>query len=173
MFGSMENLIILLATSFMWRLSPKRSKNHSVGHTGCSALLFSDKGFEHATTQAGDRLYFHEHEEKKVVYGIICVHLREACERHEALEMLSNYMQKLRDSFCILHHLGHQLEEDWNSLRSRSLVDYWQDGHSRDWKVKGYTDGRTMAVLYVKNITAASVMRQDLFLNSFYFKAGQ
>ena len=47
------------------------------------------------------------------------------------------------------------------------LVDYWQDEDSVDWKVKGYTDGHTIAVLYVKNINEISVEKQDEFLDSF------
>jgi hypothetical protein len=49
------------------------------------------------------------------------------------------------------------------------MVDYWQDEEGLDWKVKGYTDGRIIAVLYVKNINDISVEKQDKFLDSFCF----
>jgi hypothetical protein len=47
------------------------------------------------------------------------------------------------------------------------VVDYWQDEDEMDWKVKGYTDGQIIAVLYVKNINQSTVEQQDLFLDSF------
>ena len=51
------------------------------------------------------------------------------------------------------------------------MEDYWQDGDQQDWKVKGYADGKTMAILYVKNIGRVEVKKQDLFLDGFHFKA--
>ncbi|MFL5811505.1 MAG: hypothetical protein ACJ749_18420 [Flavisolibacter sp.] len=166
----MENLILLLATSFVLRLSSsKKFKNFFIGKTGCSALLLSSSDFQSTITVSGDKLYFSEFSENKVTYGIICIHLREACELDEASKMLHNYLGKLMGPFYILHNTGAQKDVDWNTVSSKTLVDYWQDGDKQDWKVKGYTDGRFMAVLYVKNISHVEVRKQDLFLDSFHF----
>ena len=54
-------------------------------------------------------------------------------------------------------------------LHYRVELFYWQDCSKKDWKVKGYTDGKTLAVLYVKNIGHVDVKKQDLFLDSFHF----
>jgi hypothetical protein len=51
----------------------------------------------------------------------------------------------------------------------RSYSDYWQDADGIDWKAKGWTNGQTLAVLYVKNINEVPVERQDFFLDSFEF----
>jgi hypothetical protein len=166
----MENLILLLATSFVLRLSTsKKLKNFFIGNTGCSALLLSSSDFQSTQTASGDELYFSEFNEKEVSYGIICIHLKDDCDLDEASEMLHTYMEKLMAPFYILHNTGIQKDVDWNSVSTKSLVDYWQDSDSRDWKVKGYTDGRFMAVLYVKNISMVEVRKQDLFLDSFHF----
>ncbi|HWJ92337.1 MAG TPA: hypothetical protein VNR87_14575 [Flavisolibacter sp.] len=166
----MENLIFLLATSFALRLSSsKKFKNFFIGDTGCSALLLSSSDVQRTKTVSGDHLYFSEFNESKVGYGLICIHLKQECDLNEASEMLHSYMEKLRGPFYVLHNTGIQKDVDWNTDCSKTLVDYWQDADKQDWKVKGYTDGRFMAVLYVKNISQVEVRKQDLFLDSFHF----
>lgn len=168
----MENLFIFLATSLaIRRLSaPRKFKNCRIGNTGCTALVLTGNGeLNHTQTRTGDDLYFHEYKENHVSYGLICIQLNKTYEIDAARELLSVYMNKLRAPFYITCNTGLESDEDWNQDHSASLVDYWQDKQRVDWKVKGYTDGRHMAVLYVKNIGQTDVNKQDLFLDSFYF----
>ena len=168
----MENLLFFLATSFAIRKlsAPRKFRNCFIGDTGCSALLFAgDDAIDSTRTRTGDELYFHEYKEKKLTYGLICIRLKNPCEMDSARQLLSVYINKLRRPFHINHQVGLHKEEDWNQLNSVTLTDYWQDSQNRDWKVKGYTNGRYMAVLYVKNIARGDVHKQDLFLDSFHF----
>jgi hypothetical protein len=168
----MENLILFLATSLVIRFSSsKRIRLQLIGDTGCSALLSSDNRLEATLTQCGDHLFFHEFKDKGVTYGMICVHMNQTYSLVEAEEMLHSYVDKLRGPFYILHNTGIHDDADWNSETSRTIVDYWQDSYKKDWKVKGYTDGKALAVLYVKNIGHVDVKKQDLFLDSFHFNA--
>jgi hypothetical protein len=165
----MENLILFLATSFLFRLSTSQKvKNQIIGSTGCSALLASEE-LDVSRAESGDKLYFHEFKEKKVSYGMICVEMNEEYSLDEASEMLTAYIEKLRGPLYILHNTGIQEDADWNSNHSRTIVDYWQDCEKKDWKVKGYTNGKILAVLYVKNISHVEVSKQDFFLDSFHF----
>jgi hypothetical protein len=50
------------------------------------------------------------------------------------------------------------------------VVDYWQDADRRDWKVKGWTDGASLAVLYIKNIGSVPVLQEEKFLNGRLFQ---
>lgn len=165
----MENLILLLATSFLFRLSPRKIRNQVIGSTGCSALIASDDELESSTTASGDQLYFHEFKEKRVTYGIICVEMQHEYPLQNAGRMLTAYIDQLKGPFYILHNTGICDDADWNSETSITIVDYWQDCQKKDWKVKGYTNGKTLAVLYVKNIGYATVQKQDAFLDSFHF----
>jgi hypothetical protein len=56
----MENLILLLATSFALRLNgPRKFKNVTIGHTGCSALLLQhDNSIDRTITESGDPALF-------------------------------------------------------------------------------------------------------------------
>jgi len=167
----MENLFILLATSFVLRLSTSRKfKNYFIGDTGCSALMFTNQ-FKKSLTPSGDIFYFSEFTEKDVTYGIICIQLKQQYEIAETSGMLANYINKLRAPYFILHNTGLGQASDWNHVSSIALVDYWQDGDQQDWKVKGYANENTLAILYVKNIGHVEVKKQDLFLDGFHFKA--
>jgi hypothetical protein len=167
----MENLLLILATSFVLRLSTsKKFRNSFIGNTGCSVLLISDDNFEKTITASGDELYFYEASDNNVTYGIICVNMKEACAPGMAIDMLEDYINKLKAPLFILHHTGIAADADWNSSESRAVTDYWQDSNKVDWKVKGYTNGECLAVLYVKNIGQVDVKKQDLFLDSFHFR---
>ena len=168
----MENLILFLATSLVIRFSSsKKIKLQFIGNTGCSALRSSDNKLESTLTQCGDQLYFHEFKDKNVTYGMICVNMNAQYSLTEAGEMLRSYIDNLRGPLYILHNTGIHEDTDWNSETSTTIVDYWQDCNKKDWKVKGYTNGKTLAVLYVKNIGHADVKSQDFFLDSFHFGA--
>jgi hypothetical protein len=166
----MENLILFLATSLVIRFSSsKKIRLQFIGNTGCSALLSSDTKLESSLTQCGDLLYFHEFKDKKVTYGMICIDMTHQYSLTEAEEMLRSYIDKLRGPLYILHNTGIHEDADWNSETSKTIVDYWQDCNKKDWKVKGYTNGKTLAVLYVKNIGNVDVKKQDFFIDSFHF----
>jgi hypothetical protein len=168
----MENLLLILATSFVLRLSATKKLQHSfIGNTGCFFLFPKGIEFELTRTESGDDLYFNEFSEKGIIYGIICVDMKQRFPLQEATEMLGQYMNKLKGPFFIFHSLGHQEDQDWNHTSSSTLVDYWQDAAGRDCKVKGYTDGKILAVLYVKNISEIDVAKQDAYLDSFHFKS--
>ncbi|MBO9684576.1 MAG: hypothetical protein J7502_18230 [Flavisolibacter sp.] len=168
----MENLILFLATSLVFRFSSsKKIKLQFIGNTGCSALLSSNNNLDSTVTQSGDQLYFHEFKDRNVTYGMICIDMNEQYSLAEAEEMLRSYIDKLRGPLYILHNTGIHEDADWNSETSKTIVDYWQDYSKKDWKVKGYTNGKTLAVLYVKNIGNADVRKQDFFLDSFHFSA--
>ena len=167
---TMENLLLILATSFVLRISsPRKVGAHFIGTTGCSVLFMNGPVFEKTKTESGDDLYFNEYEEQGVTYGLICIDMQHHYELPEATQMLATYMHKLKGPFYIFHNIGHEKAADWNHTKTATLVDYWQDAVGVDCKVKGYTNGRILAVLYVKNISEAEVSRQDLFLDSFHF----
>ena len=170
----MENLIFILATSFVLRLSSTRKLQHCfIGDTGSFILFNKDIKFERTKTESGDDLYFNEFTEKDVVYGMICVAMNRQINEDEAVDMLGKYMNKLKGPFFVFHQVGQERSNDWNQESSGCIVDYWQDARGTDCKLKGYTNGKILAVLYVKNIGEAEVEKQEAFLDSFHFTSKQ
>jgi hypothetical protein len=160
----MENLILLLTASLVWIKSSRKFKRTFLGTRGSSVEFAPDVAFEH-TCHGGDELYFSEHKEKFVTYGVLVAHLCEELDQEDARTVLTSYLNRLRKPFKAPYNTG---ITDC-SAGTIAMVDYWQDEDSVDWKLKACSDGKTMAILYVKNINDAEVEKQDAFLNSFRF----
>ena len=163
----MENLFLFLATSLVLRIPTSRFKRYFIGNTGCSSLLLSDKNVLHIKkTNDGDTVYFNEHTINGVTYGLIMVQMKEAYTLKQAENILVQYINQSRKPFGISHNISMQVE---NMPAHIKITDYWQDDANVDWKIKGYTNGKSLAVLYVKNISNAAVRDHDAFLNGFQF----
>jgi hypothetical protein len=160
----MENLILLLTASLVWIKSSGKFKRTFIGIQGSSVEFAPGVEFEH-TTHEGDELYFAEHQEKLITYGVLVAHLCHELCQEDARMVLRSYLNRLRKPFKAPHNTGIM---DC-SASNIHLVDYWQDEDSVDWKLKAYSDGKTMAILYVKNINDSEVEKQEGFLNSFRF----
>ena len=166
----MEDLILLLTASLVLYKSNKKLTTISIGDTNCSILFPNNTEFENTRTEAGDTLYFSEHRQGKTVFGVICAQLTEPLNYENSMELLTNYMEDLRQPLYACHNTG-ITEVKKRRTGFIELSDFWQDDEGLDWEVKGYTNGKVVTVLYVKNIADACSEKQEAFLNSFSFGA--
>lgn len=162
----MENLIFLLTASLVLYKSAKKPRRTFIGDTNCSVLFSPDATFDLSRSDEGDQLYFAEHTDKDITYGVLCASIHSRLTLEEAGEVMTTYLNRLRKPFNAPYNTGVNRCENWVN-DCVTMVDYWQDADNLDWKVKGYTDGQTIAVLYVKNINEITVEKQDEFLDSF------
>ena len=164
----MENLIFLLTASLVLYKSAKKPRKIRIGDTHCSVLFSPDAEFDYTKSEDGDEMYFAEYTEKEVSYGVLCARIASPLPLDEARDVMDSYLERLHKPFHALYNTGIDLCQPLDTERNCiKMVDYWQDEDEMDWKVKGYTDGQTIAVLYVKNINQSTVEQQDLFLDSF------
>lgn len=167
----MENLLLLLATTMLLRrpATDNRFQRYYIDETGCSVYFPSDfYTMDKSTTANGDTLYFKECSDGDVLYGMIAI--QQTDMHKDADGLLYEFMLSLHDAFSIEHKTGLKFEKVYpENGYVRCYSDYWQDADGIDWKAKGWTDGHTIAVLYVKNINSLPVERQDFFLDSFQF----
>ena len=162
----MENLFLFLATSLVLRQTTPRLKRYHL-IPGCSSYLHSGNRHLHVRrTKEGDLLYFNEYAADGVTYGTVCVKMAEQYPVSQAETILEQYMKRARKPLHIAASTGSELMIETDHL---TLTDYWQDAAGIDWKVKGYTNGKILALLYVKNITDTTVKDHDRFLNGFRF----
>ena len=129
--------------------------------SGASSLLVK-------YTKDADKVYFNEHKTGGVTYGLIVVQMKDVFTLQAAASILVRYTKAVRKPFSIAHYLPMEIEMQKGKI---SLTAYWQDKNAFDWKVKGYTNGKTIAVLYVKNIGASNVKGDDCFLNGLKFSS--
>ena len=163
----MENLFMFLATSLVLRIANPKFKRYLIGKAGCSAVLVAGNNTLHyKRTKEGDLVYFYDHTIDGVTYGLITVQMKDIYTLHQAENILVQYINRIRNPFRIAFNISMQLEKSDGMI---SLSDYWQDEAGMDWKIKGYTNGKTLAVLYVRNINESPVAEHDQFLNGFRF----
>ncbi len=162
----MENLFVFLATSLVLRATGPRFKRYLIC-PGCSTFLNSSaRNLQVRHTKDGDKLFFNEYAEDGVTYGTICVQMREEYSLEEAERILVHYLNRVRKPMHIACNFSMDVKTEDQQL---TITDYWQDLAGIDWKVKGYTNGKMVGVLYVKNITDTTVNNHDAFLNGFRF----
>lgn len=159
--------MLLFATSLVWRISAPKFKRYIIGRTGCTSLLLSEETTLHIqSTKEGERVYFYEHDVNGVTYGLITVNMKELYSLDQAENILVQYLNRIRKPFGIEHNVSMEVEKKPDTVY---LTDYWQDEEGIDWKVKGHSNGKIIAVLYVKNIADASAKEHDAYLNGFRF----
>jgi len=164
----MENLFVFLATSLVLRVTTPRFRRYIVC-PGCSSLLNSRARTLHIRhTKEGDKLLFNEYACDGVTYGLVCVQMQKRYGLDKAESILMNFMNRVRRPMRILFNTSMETDVQQHQL---TLTDYWQDKAGIDWKVKGYTNGKLIAFLYVKNITDTTVKNHDAYLNGFRFSA--
>ncbi len=92
----MENLFLFLATSLVLRATTPGFKRYIIC-PGCSTLLNSGARTLHVRhTKDGDRLFFNEYAEDGVIYGMICIEMKEVYALEQAENILVHYMNRVR-----------------------------------------------------------------------------
>lgn len=129
-------------------------------------MLSAAPVFYTRTTDEGERVYFSEHEAAGVTFGLIAVRMKERYEPEKAEAILIHYISRIRKPFGVVCNTGMETERTTDAV---ALTDYWQDEAGTDWKIRGCSDGKLLAVLYVKNIGACLLKEHEDFLNGFRF----
>ncbi len=168
----MENLILLVATTLMATIRPRRLRQTPIAATGCSLRMPNHKGFHVSETASGDHMYFSETAMNGAVYGIVMIKFRGGKPASEWKSLLSEFTENLHPSFGIAHATG----AEWNYWHPQSptaigFSEYAQDRNGADWKIQSWINNEVMTVLYVKNINEAPMKLQEDFLESFRFSA--
>ncbi|HVG42156.1 MAG TPA: hypothetical protein VM888_11145 [Chitinophagaceae bacterium] len=171
----MENIILMITGSLLYSFSttPKRKNRCRVGDTKCTVSQFTknDK-FIKSVNKKGDVMHFCETGNNTATFGIITMQLKKKPATANKSKILGDFINSLHSSLNIKHHVG--LSYGYSQKGNNQVIgmeDYWQDEKGMDWKVKGWTDGRTYGFLFVKNISAISSVETDAYLDSFRFAA--
>lgn len=82
---------------------------------------------------------------------MICIKLKEAVEDIQQAEDISIcYLDYLKKTFDIVsatgYGKGHRLQGKENT---RGIIDCWKDKEGYGWKIKAWTEGKFIGVLYV------------------------
>ena len=128
--------------------------------------------FEMSYSEDSAKVYTGECKADGISYGLICVKLKEPVEAGtQAEDLMINYLDFLKTQFKIKSSAGYGKGHTMDKKpEAKGVIDYWTDQTGDEWKVKGWTDGKFIAVLYVYASGKLEYSpKQDVFLNSFRF----
>lgn len=147
-------------------------KKYPVGNSGCSVYMFCDpKRFNTDFSEDSSTVYTSECVQAEITYGVICIKLLQSInDLRAAEEMMVSYLDFLKADFNIRtaggYGKGHILGDD---ERTRGVVDYWKDGEGENWKIKGWTDGKFIGVLFAHTMKDLPEPKVNGFLDGLRF----
>ncbi len=135
--------------------------------------MFCDpKTFDKSFSEDSSFVYTGECKADSLTYGVICVKTKEAIiASNNAEALMISYLDYLKTTFDINDAVGYGKGHTMNSKPdAQGVIDYWKDKDGDEWKVKAWTDGKYIAVLYVvAKGKLDDTEKNNAFLNSFRF----
>lgn len=146
-------------------------KKVPVGKSGCSVYTFCEIKFEESKSQDSSVVYAGECSKDEVSYGVICVKLLTPPENISMAEdLLIAYLDYLKTSFSVTkatgYGRGHRLNQNENT---RGILDYWEDSEKNHWKVKAWTNGKYIGVMYAYSLKELPETKVNIFLEGLRF----
>lgn len=142
-------------------------KKYPIGQSGCSAYFYCDPGtFSLEKSPDSSDVYTGECANGDTHYGLICVKFKTKIDdMQEAENMLMSYLDYLKQNLNITKAVGygkgHRLK---NREDTRGILDYWEDKDKANWKVKAWTDGKFIGVMYAYSNNELNETKINLFL---------
>lgn len=161
-------MLVCVGTSFGQAL-----KKYAIGTSGCSVYSFCDPGtFEENYSEDSAKVFTSECKNEDAYYGIICIQLKnEISIMANAEDVLVTYLDYLKSAFKITNATGYGKGLRLKGMENtRGVVDYWKDGEKNNWKVKGWTNGRYITVLYAYSLKELPETKVNAVLDGFLFK---
>jgi len=174
----MKKFIIILIILMGYNcLQAQSLKKYDIGSSGCKAYFFCNPGeFELSYSADSSKVYTAECKADSLSWGLICVALKEPGSiGPEAEDVLASYLDYLKTAFNIVSSAGYGKGHTMtNYADARGMIDYWKDKDGDEWKIKGWTDGKFIAVMYVyAKGKLDETNKVNLFLDGFRFKSMQ
>jgi hypothetical protein len=126
-------------------------KKYPIGASGCSAYFYCNPGnFNLDKSPDSSDVYSSECTNEEVTFGVICVKLKDKISDMETSEsMLIGYLDYLKGALNIAKSAGYGKGHRLNGREdTRGVIDYWVDKDKANWKVKGWTDGKFITIMY-------------------------
>lgn len=144
-------------------------KKYPVSKSGCTFYNYCEAKFDLSKSHDSSDIYTGECVVTDITYGIICVNLlNRVSDLQLAEDLLISYLDYLKQSFGITSSVGYGKGHRLNGNETtRGILDYWQDKTNNNWKIKGWTDGKFIGVLYAYSAKTMPEQKINVFLDGF------
>jgi len=165
-------LAIILFCLPMSKSHAQTLKKYPIDKSGCAVYMYCDPGkFEFSLSPDSAKVWAGECIVDSVYYDVICVKMKQKIkEIGDAESVLVEYMEYLKSSFQVVsssgYGKGNRLKGKENT---RGIVDYWKDKDDNNMKVKGWTDGKFIAVNIVISRKEIKEPKANAFLDGIVF----
>ncbi len=143
-----------------------------ISNTGCTVQVYCFPGrFDVYDLDDGSTVYADDCEKDNVTYGIYCVKLKTPLADMESAEdSIITLLDFLKLDYGIVkskgYDKGHQLNNDEST---RGVIDNWEDADKNKWKIKGWTNGNFICLLYVFGNKELPEKKAEVFLDGLRF----
>jgi hypothetical protein len=144
----------------------------AINNTGCTVQVYCFPGrFDVYNLEDGSTVYADDCEKEGVTFGIYCVKLKNSIPDLSAAEDTAiTYLDFLKLDYGIVkskgYDKGHTLHNDNNT---RGIYDTWEDIDKNKWKVKAWTNGNYICVLYMHSAKGLPDKKMEIFLDGLRF----
>ena len=163
---------VLLATLFIFQSLvgiAQTLKKLPVGRSGCSIYTYCPTKFDFDYSEDSSAVYTGECIQAEVTYGTICIKLLKPInDLAAAEEVMISYLDFLKADFHVKKSTGYGKGHILNkNEQTRGVLDYWNDTEGQNWKVKGWTDGKFIGVMYAMSKKELPEEKVNAFLDGF------
>lgn len=144
----------------------------AIANTGCTAEVYCAPGrFDAYEVEDGSTVFADDCEIDGVTYGIYCVKLKQSLPDLAAAEDTAiTYLDFLKLDYGIVkskgYNKGHQLNKNPGT---RGVFDSWEDADKNKWKIKAWTNGNFICVLYMFSQKELPDKKTTVFLEGLRF----
>lgn len=150
----------------------KQAAKIAISGTGCTAEVFCFPGrFDAYDLEDGSTVYADDCIKEGITWGIYCVKLIKPVTNLDAAEdTVATYLDFMKLDNGIVkskgYDKGHHLNKD---EATRGIYDSWEDSDKEKWKIKAWTNGKFIVVLYVHSAKELPEKKVEVFLEGLRF----
>lgn len=144
----------------------------AISNTGCTVQVYCFPGrFDTYDLEDGSTVYADDCEKEGITYGIYCVKLKTPINNPDvAADTAITYLDFLKLDYGIVKAKGYDKGHVLNkNQQTRGVFDTWEDADKHTWKIKAWTNGRFICVLYMNSKTELPEKKCAVFLEGLLF----
>jgi hypothetical protein len=166
--------LLVLSALYLSTAHAQETRTVAIANTGCTVEVFCIPGrFDAYELDEGNTVFADDCEKEGITWGIYCVQrARPIADIKMAEDSAIVLLDFLKADFSIVKSKGY---EKGLKLRKedaiRGVSDSWEDSQKNKWKVRAWTNGRFICVLYVHSGKELPDKKVKTFLEGIRFPA--